>query len=186
PAFGDNCPLDDNTDQVNHDGDAYDPLDSSTGGDVCDDDDDNDTILDDGDASGGVGDNRCRGHGSKYCAINVCTDDEMFAACDDNCQFAVNPEQIDIDRDTLGNVCDDDMDGDTITNNPAMDNCPFMPNEDQMNFDFAYIGVPFNGIEGDEYGDECDPDDDADATLDFQDNCPYSRGAGVVPGCPDN
>ena len=62
------------------------------------------------------------------------------------------------------------MDNDTVLN--PDDNCPFIWNLDQANFDLTTYG-PFP--DGDEYGDICDPDDDNDGTLDFQDECPYDR-----------
>jgi uncharacterized delta-60 repeat protein len=50
---------------------------------------------------------------------------------------------------------DSDEDGLTDTN----DNCPFVPNSDQANYD------------GDPLGDVCDPDDDNDPVADGSDNC---------------
>lgn len=40
----------------------------------------------------------------------------------DNCRQTVNPNQSDIDRDGIGDVCDDDMDGDGVLN--PNDDCP--------------------------------------------------------------
>lgn len=51
-----------------------------------------------------------------------------------------------------------DDDGDGIPN--ASDNCPFVPNPDQLDTD------------GDHMGDLCDPDDDNDTIPDISDNCP--------------
>ena len=84
PDGCDNCPNDYNPDQDNFDGDAL--------GDVCDPDDDDDGILDDGDLSGTIGDNYCTGG--------------EFENCDDNCQFAQNPDQADSDNNGIGDVCD--------------------------------------------------------------------------------
>ena len=54
-------------------------------------DSDLDGICDDGDASGVAGDNPCRG-GSK-----------VF--CDDNCPYAANADQSDVDGDGIGDAC---------------------------------------------------------------------------------
>lgn len=65
----------------------------------------------------------------------------------DNCPNTYNPKQRDTDRDLIGDVCDDDIDNDTIRNpigivdanwlvlvwllTPETDNCLFVPNVDQ-------------------------------------------------------
>jgi hypothetical protein len=78
-----------------------------------------------------------------------------------------------------------DADEDGINN--ASDNCPSIPNPDQVNFDLA-----------DDGGDACDADDDNDGWFDMDDNCPgtfnpnqentngSSRGDACItlpPGC---
>jgi len=64
-------------------------------------------------------------------------------ACDeDNCPLIYNPDQSDIDGDGFGDLCDDDMDDDGISN--ATDNCPYDYNPDQLDRD------------GDNIGDVCD------------------------------
>jgi hypothetical protein len=60
----------------------------------------------------------------------------------DNCLDDPNADQLDTDRDKIGDVCDDDDDNDTILD--ANDNCPLVFNFDQANKD------------GDNYGDACD------------------------------
>ena len=60
----------------------------------------------------------------------------------DNCPETYNPDQVDLDADGIGDVCDTDMDGDGVPN--AGDNCPVTPNEDQIDRD------------RDGVGDECD------------------------------
>ena len=71
-------------------------------------------------------------------------------------------------KDSLGDMCDpqskvigngaaSDSDSDGVL---AGDNCPFVANEDQNDFD------------GDEAGDECDSDDDNDGVPDIEDSCP--------------
>ncbi|GIR41702.1 MAG: hypothetical protein CM15mP51_24820 [Porticoccaceae bacterium] len=55
-------------------------------------------------------------------------------------------DQLNTDGDALGNVCDDDDDGDGQLD--TLDNCPLTPNSDQLNTD------------GDALGNVCDDDDD--------------------------
>ena len=58
----------------------------------------------------------------------------------------------------VGDVCDDDRDGDGILN--TEDNCPDVSNADQTDMD------------GDGEGDVCDDDRDGDSILNTDDNCP--------------
>jgi MYXO-CTERM domain-containing protein len=95
---------------------------------------------------------------------------------EDNCPFHRNMDQADADGDGLGDACDDD-DGDGYflaaqdmplptlidQHEPGLpaDNCPDVPNPDQLNSD---------GM--DDGGDACDNDDDDDGIPDESDNCP--------------
>ena len=131
----------------------------------------------------------------------------------DNCPLVFNEFQNDLDGDQIGDLCDDDDDGDKIPDTtdcapldstvfisamiyedpdgdgissgpgeercvgetaPAFytfvkseidDNCPAIPNPDQLNSDVSSANP-------DELGDACDPDDDNDTIPDGPDNCP--------------
>ncbi|MEZ5509565.1 MAG: thrombospondin type 3 repeat-containing protein [Gammaproteobacteria bacterium] len=196
PDGSDNCPLISNTDQANADGDAR--------GDVCDTDDDNDNVPDagdncpaiananqldtDADTIGNVCDDDDDGDGVSDgedafpldASETTDTDGDGTGDNSDNCPAAANQDQLDTDGDALGNVCDDDDDGDTLTDaqeqalgtNPLLvdtdadgsndntDNCPIDSNSDQLNTD------------GDELGNVCDDDDDGDGVSDGEDAFP--------------
>lgn len=47
----------------------------------------------------------------------------------DNCRYVENPGQQDFDRDSIGDKCDEDIDGDGVRN--ERDNCPRFSNADQ-------------------------------------------------------
>lgn len=86
-------------------------------------------------------------------------DGDGWIDIDDNCADVSNSDQSDIDRDELGDVCDDDRDGDTVDN--SGDNCANVPNGDQANLD------------EDELGDICDSDVDGDGVDNLIDVCPW-------------
>jgi len=88
-------------------------------------------------------------HTSAECSeIDVDEDDDGVQNDSDNCTAVPNPDQADLDADTLGDACDGDIDGDGILN--GVDNCQLDPNVTQANLD------------GDSLGDPCDSDDDGD------------------------
>lgn len=122
----DNCPNTPNADQADNDGDGA--------GDVCDNDDDNDGVIDtedcdrldpminfsvgdmcdDGDAStiNDVIRTTCQCVGTP----RVDTDGDGVFDDEDNCPDMPNPDQADIDGDTVGDVCDNDIDNDGVIN----------------------------------------------------------------------
>lgn len=78
----------------------------------------------------------------------------------DNCPILSNVRQQDLDSDGDGDVCDDDLDGDTVRN--IDDNCRAIANPDQLDTD------------RDGQGDTCDRDDDGDGVFDSLDTCPLA------------
>jgi len=75
----------------------------------------------------------------------------------------------------------DDFDGDGIEDD--FDNCPFIPNRDQVDSDGDGVGDACDNcpnvanedqsdLDGDGTGDACDPDQDGDGIANEQDNCP--------------
>jgi len=93
----------------------------------------------------------------------------------DNCPDIYNTDQMDIDNDGIGDVCDvcpfdpyDDIDGDGICGDA--DNCPTIPNALQEDSDLDGIGDLCDNCPGD--ANEHQDDIDEDFVGDPCDNCP--------------
>ena len=79
------------------------------------------------------------------------TDGDGVLDVTDNCLSIVNVDQADLDSDSIGDLCDDDKDGDNVTN--ASDAFPEDVNESA-------------DLDGDDIGDNADTDDDDDGMTD--------------------
>jgi Ca2+-binding RTX toxin-like protein len=99
------------------------------------------------------------------------TDGDGTVDPSDNCPEVDNPDQADSDTDGLGDVCDEDPEGDGFG---AGDNCPAVDNAGQEDTD------------GDGMGDFCDADADDDGTLNGADNCPLTPNVDQADDDGDN
>ena len=138
-------------------------------GTACDDNDDctiNDVITNDCNCEGTFED----------------TDNDGWCDAEDNCPDTANANQTDTDNDGIGNVCDDDDDGDTV---PDEDDCAPL-NEN------IYPGASCNDNDActinDTYDADCNcvgtfQDSDNDGTCDAEDECPGGPEPGTA--CDD-
>ncbi len=113
-------------------------------------------------------------------------DGDSVATCDDNCALIANPNQLDSDLDSLGDVCDycafdpfNDLDGDSICGD--IDNCALIANLDQLDSDLDGAGnacdfCPFDALD----------DGDNDGFCANVDNCPIDTNPGQEDQDLDN
>jgi hypothetical protein len=148
PDSVDNCPQLENADQLDTDFD--------TQGNACDPDDDGDGYPDGNDCD-------------PLDKMVFPGAPEMCDCKDNNCDGNADEGFTDTDKDGIADCCEDDTDGDTVPN--GIDNCPYVPNPDQLNTD------------GDLLGDACDPDDDNDGVNDALDCNPTEQKA--YPNAPE-
>jgi hypothetical protein len=121
-------------------------------------------------------------------------DDDGVPDSADNCPLDENPDQSDVDHNSVGDVCAADPDSDSVIRG---DNCPLTQNPAQVDSDHDGVGdacedEDSDGVpdlldncptqvtqdqrdsDGDGAGDACDDDDDADWIFDASDNCPLN------------
>ncbi|HEX8699716.1 MAG TPA: thrombospondin type 3 repeat-containing protein [Myxococcaceae bacterium] len=149
PNSTDNCAFVPNRDQSDLDQDTSrtDLPQENRGGDVCDLDDDNDGRADGVDNCPRLP-NPTQQMPQDATQCRVDGDGDTVSDNGDNCPGTANPSQADKDGDKLGDVCDPDIDDDSVLNKDpsgnALDNCPYIANRDQLDDD------------GDKVGDVCD------------------------------
>ena len=105
-------------------------------GNACDNDDDNDGFADVDDLCPLVSTAENQAVQDKVCDTDIDGDGVLDAM--DNCPAVVNPLQVDLDADTLGNECDADQDGDGVPN--LLDNCRSVANAAQVDTDRDSVG----------------------------------------------
>jgi hypothetical protein len=111
-----------------------------------------------GGADDGHGQDCADSHKDSHLDNHCDRDNDNVHDKDDNCVSVANTDQLDTDKDKIGDACDTDDDNDGVPD--TTDNCKLVANADQKDTD------------GDHIGDACDTDDDNDGVPDSTDNCP--------------
>ena len=188
----DNCPAIANPEQIDNDDDTI--------GDLCDPDIDGDGVLNSADqCPDDYGEAAYAGCPARFLLDQ---DADGVADVDDNCPLVANPEQIDNDDDTIGDLCDPDIDGDAILNGvdkcpddfgeAAYEGCParFLSDGDSDGIPDDYDNCPVEtnadqiDKDADRVGDACDTDRDGDGVGNGKDQCPDISGLAASGGCP--
>ena len=107
---------------------------------------------------------------------DVDTDSDGVQDYEDNCYVTSNADQDDFDGDSLGDACDNDIDGDGEFNDS--DRCENTPSDETNDVNEEGCGPSQRDFDGDGLNDNVDPDDDDDDVLDYEDPCPESRVIG--------